>query len=218
MLRALAYFTPSRPETRHPQDDQTNRLKDEVPHITPGDSPQLVMGVPDIRTDEDDETFSQPEPKEQPVDNDQVKASSSNTIHTEPDEDRKGQSEVPQSEENKDRFMRGENESTQKRSSSAGESDSGSGANILPPDNIKEQAEKEEESNFKELFMMIKNQQDSVNDFQKRQEEMQLQQQDLIIATVKKSMESETKATHRLIQDQKEEIMTMFHSASKKID
>ena len=79
-----------------------------------------------------------------------------------------------------------------------------------------EQAEKE--MDLKEIFLMIKNQQDSVNDFQKRQEEMQLQQQDLIIATVKKSMESETKATHRLIQDQREEIMSMFHSASKKID
>lgn len=149
------------------------------------------------------------------------KQAAQHTILTEPDEERKGQSEVPQSDENKDRFMRGENESTQESSFSTGESDNrGSGANSLPPNDMKEQAETEE-IDLKEIFLMIKNQQNTVNEFQKRQQAMQLQQEDItnvIIATVKKSMETEVKATHKLIQDQKEEIMSMLHSTSKKID
>ena len=144
MLRAFAYFTPQRPDTRLPQDDQTNQLKDEVPPVTPEDSPQLVMGVPDLRHDEDNDQItssSRPEPK-LPRDNDQVKPAAQHTILTEPDEERKGQSEVPQSEENKERFTRQEKELTQKSSSSTGEADNReSGANILPPDVVKEQAE-----------------------------------------------------------------------------
>ena len=91
MLRAFAYFTPQRPDTRLPQDDQTNQLKDEVPPVTPEDSPQLVMG-PGLRHEEDDEetSFLQPESK-LPRDNDQVKPAAQHTILTEPDEERKGQ-------------------------------------------------------------------------------------------------------------------------------
>ena len=47
MLRAFAYFTPQRPDTRLPQDDQTNQLKDEVPPVTPEDSPQLPLTFED---------------------------------------------------------------------------------------------------------------------------------------------------------------------------
>ena len=221
MLRALAYFTPSRSDTRLPQDDQTNQLKGEVPPVTPEDSPQLVMG-PGLRHEEDDEetSFLQPEPKEEPRDNDQVKQAAQHTILTEPDEERKGPSEVLQSEQNKDRSMRREDEFTTGSSSSAGDL-SESGANSLPPDDMEEQAGKEEidqeELDLKGIFLMMKNQLHTVNVFQKRQEEMQLQQQALIIDTVKKSVESETKITHRLIQDHKEEIMNMLHSP-KKID
>ena len=109
-----------------------------------------------------------------------------------------------------------ENESTQKSSFSTGESDNrGSGANILPPNVMKEQAE---EMDLKEIFLTIKNQQDLVNDVQKHQEEMQLKQQDFIIATVEKSIATEAKATQRLIMDREEKIVDMLHSASKKID
>ena len=92
MLRALAYFTPSRSDTRLPQDDQTNQLKGEVPPVTPEDSPQLVMGTDSRHEEGDEETsFLQPEPKEEPRDNDQVKQAAQHTILTEPDEERKGQ-------------------------------------------------------------------------------------------------------------------------------
>ena len=48
MLRAIGslanYITPTRSDTRLPQDDQTNQLKGEVPPVTPEDSPQLYLG------------------------------------------------------------------------------------------------------------------------------------------------------------------------------
>ena len=59
----------------------------------------------------------------------------------------KGRPDSPQSEENKERFTSQEKEPTQK---SILQNDSrGSGANILPPDTVKEQAE---ETDLKELF------------------------------------------------------------------
>ena len=100
---------------------------------------------PELRHDEDDEdtSFSQPESKELPRDNDAgEKTAVHNTIHSGSDDERTGRPDVPQSEENKDRFTRQEKELTQKSSSSTGEADNReSGANILPPDVVKEQAE-----------------------------------------------------------------------------
>ena len=136
------------------------------------------MGIPGLRHEEDDEetSFLQPEPKEEPRDNDQVKQAAQHTILTEPDEERKGQSEVPQSEENKERFTRQEKELTQKSSSSTGEADNReSGANILPPDVVKEQAENEEneeEMKLREIYSMIKDQRNMVMHVQRSQEEV----------------------------------------------
>ena len=228
MLRAIGslanYITPTRPDTRLPQDDQTNQLKGEVPPVTPEDSPQLVMGIPDLRHEEDDEetSFLQPEPKEEPRDNDQVKQAAQHTILTEPDEERKGQSEVPQSEENKERFTRQEKELTQKSSSSTGEADNrGSGANILPPDVVKGQAENEdneEEMKLREIYSMIKDQRNMVMHVQRNQEDMQRKQQEFIIDTVQKSIATEAKATQKLMMEQKMEIIQLLHSPAKKID
>jgi hypothetical protein len=99
-----------------------------------------------------------------------------NTIHSGSDDERKGRPDSPQSKENKERFTRQEKELTQKSSSSTGEADNrGSGANILPPDVVKGQAENEdneEEMKLREIYSMIKDQRNMVNDFQKRQEEM----------------------------------------------
>ena len=181
MFRAIANFlTPTQqraPDTRLSGVDSTNHPKGEGTHITPEEvdtggsrTSQLVMGDPELRHDEVDEdtSFLQLESKELPRDNDAgEKTAAHNTIHSGSDDKRTGRPDVPQSEENKDRFMRRENEFTQESSSSAGESDRGSGANFLPPNAMKEQAEKE--MDLKEIFLMIKNQQDTVNDFQKRQ-------------------------------------------------
>ena len=229
MFRAIANFvTPTQqraPDTRLSGVDPTNHPKEVGTHITPEEvdtggsrTSQLVMGDPDLRHDEDNRSSSQPESKELPRDNDAgEKTAVHNTIHSGSDDERTGRPDVPQSEENKDRFTRQEKELTQKSSSSTGEADNReSGANILPPDVVKEQAE---EINPKELFLMIKSQQDTANDFQKRQEEIQRNQQEIILATVQKSIATEAKATHKLIMDREERIMEMLHSAAaKKID
>ena len=65
---------------------------------------------------------------------------------------------------------------------------------------------------LKEIFLMIKNQQDLVNDVQKHQEEMQRKQQDFIIATVQKSIATEAKATQKLMMDREERITEQLSS------
>ena len=158
MFRAIAnYIAPTRaPDTRLSGVDSTNLPKGVGTHITPDEvdtgginTAQLVMSDPGLRNDEDT-AFSQPESKEQPRDNDAgEKTAAHNTIHSGSDEERTGRPDVPQSEENKDRFTRQEKELTQKSSSSTGEADNReSGANILPPDVVKEQAE-----DLKELYL-----------------------------------------------------------------
>ena len=108
MLRALAYFTPSRPDTRLPQDGQTSQMKVEEPPVTPESRSQLVLVSPDSRHDEDDgeTSFTQPVPNEERRDNDQEQKAAQHTIHTDSDEERKGSSEALQSEQNKERSMR----------------------------------------------------------------------------------------------------------------
>ena len=52
MLRAIGsvvnYISPSRPDMRLPQDDQTNQLKDEEPPVTPENRSQVVL-IKDIK-------------------------------------------------------------------------------------------------------------------------------------------------------------------------
>ena len=192
MFSALAWITPRRerdPDTRLSGVDPTNHPKEVGTHITPEEvdtggsrTSQLVMGDPDLRNDEDNRPSSQPESKELPEDDDAgEKTAVHNTIHSGSDDERTGRPDVPQSENNKDRFMRREKEPIQKSSSSTGEADNhGSGANNLPPNVMKEQAE---EMNLKEIYLMIKSQQNMVNDIQIRQE--------AIMDTVQKSISHE---------------------------
>ena len=158
MFRAIANFvTPPKIEQRAPDTrlsgvDSTNHPKERGTHVTPDEvdtggihTSQVFMGNPDLRHEEDDEetSFSQPESKEQPRDNDAgEKTAAQHTIHSGSDEERTGRPDAPQSEENKDRFTRQEKELTENGSSSTGEADNReSGANILPPGAVKEQAE-----------------------------------------------------------------------------
>ena len=152
MFRAIAnYITPTRaPDTRLPEVDLTNHPKEVGTHITPVEEetgqtqpPQVVMGSPDLRHDEDNDQItssSQPESEKLPRDNEAgEKTAVHNTIHSGSDDEKTGRPDSPQSEENKERFTRQEKEPTQK---SILQNDSrGSGANILPPDVVNGQAE-----------------------------------------------------------------------------
>ena len=160
MLRLLLYFA-LRPDTRLPQDDQTgSTLKVEAPSVTPESRFQLVLVSPDSRHDGDDGQTSstRPVPNEERRDNDQEQKAAQHTIHADSDEESKGSSEAPQSEENKERSMHREDESTTEHRSSAGES-SGSGAKLLPPDEIMEEQAEIEEMKMRELYLMSKERQ-----------------------------------------------------------
>ena len=103
------------------------------------------MDSPDLRHDEDNDQItssSQPESK-LPRDNEAgEKTAVHNTIHSGSDDEKTGRPDSPQSKENNERFTRQEKEPTQE---SILQNDSrGSGANILPPDIVKGQAENED--------------------------------------------------------------------------
>mmetsp|Transcript_28495 Transcript_28495/g.38910 ORF Transcript_28495/g.38910 Transcript_28495/m.38910 type:complete len:265 (-) Transcript_28495:329-1123(-) len=232
MLRAIAnYITPTRAlDTRPSEVDSTNHLQKVGTHITPEEietggslASQVVMGSPDLRHNEDDDhiaSSSQPESKKLPRDNDAGEDTAvHNTIHSGSDDERTGRPDSPQSEENKGRFTHQEKELTQKSSSSAGEADNReSGENILPPDVVKEQAE-DKEMDLRQLYLMIKDQQNMVMDVQRNQEILKKDQKELIVATVQKSVEIEAKATQKLMMEQQEKIIELFQSSAvKKID
>ena len=207
----------------------TNHPKEVGTHITPVEeetggsrTAQVVMGSPDLRHDEDNDQItssSQPESK-LPRDNDAgEKTAVHNTIHSGSDDEKTGRPDSPQSENN-ERFTRQEKEPTQE---SIRQNDSrGSGANILPPDVVKGQAENEDnekEMNLREIYLMSRDQQNMVQDVQRSQEDMQRKQQDFILATVQKSIATEAKATQKLMMEQEEKILQLLHSsAAKKID